>query len=186
MKNNYDSFAKFQSKCKKNTIEISINIQKDYQIPEFDMIKDIKYDENGFKELRNFNHKTIEIAQENGGMFVSDVLKLKDKDIISLVDSSIHPKDFFVIPALKVLQKALLKYLKNSGQIDRYNREISNLVCFCKHVTDLEINKCFKDGKTSFEEVQKHTQAGTGCGSCINKTKELIEQYRKTAIGKIN
>ena len=48
MKNNYDSFSKFQSKCKKNTIEISINIQKDYQIPEFDMIKDIKYDENGF------------------------------------------------------------------------------------------------------------------------------------------
>ena len=186
MKNNSDGFARFQSKCKKNTIEISVFIQKDNQIPEFDMIKEIKYEIHGLKDLRVFNNKTIEIVEENGGMFVSDVLKLKDKDIINLVDSSIHPKDFFVIPALKVLQKALLKYLKNSGQTERYNKESSNLVCFCRHVTDLEIKQCFKDGKNSFEEVQKYTQAGTGCGSCINKTKELIEQYRKTAIGEIN
>ncbi len=49
----------------------------------------------------------------------------------------------------------------------------------------MEIKDTVEGGKDSFEQVQIYTSAGTGCGSCISKTKELIEQYRKTAIGDI-
>ena len=182
---NFDGFGKTKSQNGENTIEISVNIRKDRQIPDFDMIENLICKTTGFDDLKQFNEKTIQIAQENGGIFVSDAFKLKDKDIISLVDPSISPKDYFAIPALKALKKSLIDYLKRSNQEMRLKKYTSNLVCFCRHVTDLDIKEQIDSGKDSFEQVQIYTSAGTGCGSCISKTKELIEQYRKTAIGEI-
>ncbi len=185
MTNNFSGFGKTKSKNGENLIEISVKIRKDSQIPDFDMIEEIACKTTGFEDLKKFNDKIIEIAQENGGIFVSDAFKLKDKDIIAMVDPSIHPKDYFAIPALKALKKALVDYLKRSGQEERLKKVTSSLVCFCRHVTDMEIKDTVEGGKDSFEQVQIYTSAGTGCGSCISKTKELIEQYRKTAIGDI-
>ena len=116
MTTNFDGFGKTKSKNVENLIEISVKIRKDKQIPDFDMIEEIACKTTGFEDLKKFNDKIIEIAQENGGIFVSDAFKLKDKDIIAMVDPSIHPKDYFAIPALKALKKALVDYLKRSGQ----------------------------------------------------------------------
>ena len=86
MTNNFSGFGKTKSKNGENLIEISVKIRKDSQIPDFDMIEKITCKSSGFKDLKKFNDKIIEIAQENGGIFVSDAFKLKDKYIIAMVD----------------------------------------------------------------------------------------------------
>ncbi|MGL5313802.1 MAG: (2Fe-2S)-binding protein [Peptostreptococcaceae bacterium] len=54
-----------------------------------------------------------------------------------------------------------------------------DVVCNCLGVTVEDIKEAIDDGATTLEEVQKATKAGTGCGSCRNNLKELIEDLQK-------
>ncbi len=51
-------------------------------------------------------------------------------------------------------------------------------VCFCGNVTVGDIKAAVEAGSTTLEAVQKATGAGTHCGRCKEKVKELIEQLR--------
>lgn len=180
-----DGHAKTKSPDGNQVIKIWLHIRRDREIPEFDSIENLKFWTNGFTELQDYHFKLIQMLTEFGGMFIEDALKLRDKDIISMVDHNFHPKDEFPIPLLKALKKAILNYFENTGQEQRKIRASTTLVCKCRHVTDLEIEDAVKRGYDTFEKVQMFTGAGTGCNSCVNKTMELVQQYRKTSLGEI-
>jgi bacterioferritin-associated ferredoxin len=180
-----DGVGKSKSPDGTSIIKVFIKVRKDSQIPEFDAISDFKIYCEGFEAMDKYHTKLAEMLTEMGGMFIEDVLKLKERDLFSALGEELHPKDEFTIPALKALQKAIVNYFKQSGQDARAKKATQELVCFCRHVSNHDIEAAVKNGHDSFEQVQSITGAGTGCGSCSNKTKELIDQYRKTAIGNL-
>lgn len=172
-----DGFGKTKSPDGLHLIKIWVNIRRDTQIPEFDTISDLKWTFEGEGEPGPRNLKVLEIATEHGGMFVEDALKLKERDILSLLGEApgfeVEP-----IPALRALKKALVDYLEKSGQHHRALKATQTLVCNCRHVTDQEIETAVKSGHNTFELVRMATGAGSGCNSCVNKVKELVEKYK--------
>ena len=51
------------------------------------------------------------------------------------------------------------------------------VVCNCLSVTNGMIKDAVNNGANTLEEVQDVTGAGTACGACIDKVKNLVEQF---------
>jgi NAD(P)H-nitrite reductase large subunit len=56
--------------------------------------------------------------------------------------------------------------------------DLDEKVCFCGSVTVGDIKAAVEDGNTTLEAVQEATGAGTHCGGCVDKVKDLIEQFK--------
>ncbi|MDF2675980.1 MAG: domain protein (2Fe-2S)-binding domain protein [Bacillota bacterium] len=52
----------------------------------------------------------------------------------------------------------------------------NQVVCGCYNVKVQDMINAIKNGSRSFEEIQKVTKAGTGCGGCIESNKALVGQ----------
>lgn len=50
------------------------------------------------------------------------------------------------------------------------------LVCHCRRITDAQINSVVHAGACEPAAVVRATHAGTGCGSCLQSLRALIEQ----------
>ncbi len=51
------------------------------------------------------------------------------------------------------------------------------IICHCMDVSRGEIIKAIKEkGLTTVEEVQDETDAGTGCGGCVEDIEEILEE----------
>ena len=172
-------FGKTKSPDSKEIIEVFIQIRRDSQIPEFDVLTNYEYKTEGFESFKKLHEKFSEILNEHGGMFVADVLKLKDRDIFSFAGEDIHPQNILSVPALRATKKAIIQYFETTGQTERLRKATEQIVCNCRHVSDIEIGEAVKKGHNTFERVQMATGAGTGCNSCVNLTKELVEKYKK-------
>ena len=51
------------------------------------------------------------------------------------------------------------------------------LVCLCNHVSAEEILKILRAGALNTSDVQKFTQAGTGCTRCVREIEDIVEKY---------
>ncbi|MGH3889374.1 MAG: (2Fe-2S)-binding protein [Pseudonocardiaceae bacterium] len=47
-------------------------------------------------------------------------------------------------------------------------------VCICRAVTEAEVRGCIADGACTVKDVVKRSEAGTGCGSCVEKIVSLL------------
>ncbi len=47
-------------------------------------------------------------------------------------------------------------------------------VCICRAVTEAEVRGCIADGACTVKDVVKRSEAGTGCGSCVEKIAALL------------
>jgi len=47
-------------------------------------------------------------------------------------------------------------------------------VCICRAVTEAEVRGCIADGACTVKDVVKRSEAGTGCGSCVEKIVALL------------
>lgn len=52
----------------------------------------------------------------------------------------------------------------------------NQVVCGCYNVKVHDMIQAIKKGARSFEEVQKVTKAGTGCGGCVESNKVLVDE----------
>ena len=50
------------------------------------------------------------------------------------------------------------------------------LVCHCRRVSDAQIATAVSAGASDARSVVRATHAGTGCGSCLQSLRALIEQ----------
>lgn len=50
------------------------------------------------------------------------------------------------------------------------------IVCGCRKVTKQDLDNAIKNGAKSFEEVQKITKVGTGCGKCVKNVEPLVAE----------
>lgn len=54
-----------------------------------------------------------------------------------------------------------------------------SVVCGCFEVTEEAIRNAVRQGAHSVEAVGEKTNAGTGCGGCILRIEEIIEEETK-------
>jgi bacterioferritin-associated ferredoxin len=47
-------------------------------------------------------------------------------------------------------------------------------VCICRAVTEAQVRNCIADGACTIEDVGDRCDAGTGCGSCIDRIATLL------------
>jgi nitrogen fixation NifU-like protein len=148
-----------------------------------DKITDFKWRTFGCASAIGSTSMLSEMVTENGGMMIEAALKLKPQDIMTrlggLPDNKIHCS----VLGDKALLSAVNDYFAKSGQKERIIRSEAKVICECLNVTDHEIEDAVLEGKHDFEAVQKVTKAGTGCGRCVPKVKELIEAYKSKYFG---
>jgi bacterioferritin-associated ferredoxin len=48
--------------------------------------------------------------------------------------------------------------------------------CICRAVTDDEVRDAVDRGATTVARVARQTRAGTGCGTCHERLRDLIEE----------
>jgi bacterioferritin-associated ferredoxin len=52
----------------------------------------------------------------------------------------------------------------------------NDIVCGCMNVSVQDIKDAIENGAKSFEEVQEATSVSTGCGSCTENVRELVDK----------
>ena len=52
---------------------------------------------------------------------------------------------------------------------------MSKTICHCFNVTEEDIIKAVKGGATTVAAVQEETNAGNGCGSCVEAITKVVE-----------
>ena len=124
-----------------------------------------------------------EMVTENGGMKLENALKIRPQDITErlagLPDRKIHCS----VLGDKALRAAINDYFRKSKQEHRIIKDKAKVVCECLNVTDHEIEDAVLEGRLTYEEVQKKTKCGTGCGTCKPRIEKLIDQYKLQYFG---
>lgn len=78
----------------------------------------------------------------------------------------------------KALRAAIDDYLEKNHMDNPYKKSVAKVVCECKGVTDSQIEELVKtDQAKTYEDLQRITGCGTGCGKCQNKIKDMLEEY---------
>ncbi len=49
-------------------------------------------------------------------------------------------------------------------------------VCICAAVTEAQVQACIDTGARTMERIGEQCQAGTGCGTCIDRLLMMIEE----------
>lgn len=148
------------------SMKLWISVRKDSQIPEFDVITDIRVFVEGVDEQREYSLKLFDLLSDGMGFFVDDAYKLSDVDI--------YPDAESPVVALVALKKAICNYLRNSGQEQRLSSYLEKIVCKCRNVTDTRIRELAYRFKGDLERIKKVSGAGLSCGSCVKKIEEIV------------
>lgn len=53
------------------------------------------------------------------------------------------------------------------------------IICVCFDVSEETIREAIRNGAHTVEAVGEATQAGTGCGGCLEKIQEIIDEELK-------
>lgn len=162
-----------------------INVRPDSQIPDFDSIIDAEIVFEGVDVQEAYTAKVKELTVDTFGTYLEDILKIKDIDIINMVDPEVKAWDSYPVFALRALKKAIFNYLDRSGQTERLAKYLTKVVCKCRNVTDTEILDVARKFDGDLEKVIKITGASTGCKSCTLKVQDLVKNYKTTGLGQI-
>ena len=122
-------------------------------------------------------------------MTLSEAYTITPEDIIKKLGGLPSNKIHCSVLGDKALREAINDYYKKSGRVDLipHDKE-SRVVCHCLNVTEHDIKMEVLEGVKDFDELQKRTKAGTGCGKCVSEIKqimtEMVEKYYKDTIYK--
>lgn len=146
-----------------------------------DMIKDIRWQTFGCASAIASTSVMSEMVK---GMKLDKALTITPQDILKGLGGLPNIKIHCSVLGDKALRSAVNDYFKRSKQFKRVLKEDAQIICECLNISDHDIEEAVLEGALTFEEVQKRTKVGTGCGKCIDRTKKLIEMYNEKYYGK--
>lgn len=123
------------------------------------------------------------MVTENGGMDLDRAMQITPQEICERLSGLPDRKIHCSVLGDKALRAAINDYFKKSGQEERIKKEEAKIVCRCVEITDHEIENAVLEGKQTWEDVQKKTKCGTGCGACRPRIENLIKQYKLQYFG---
>ena len=137
------------------------------------------------QQLPLFNKAGNSITFDNKNTNSYRSAKIIDGELLAacIVAPKINSNDFAWLDTL--LEKELNTDIQRSilSGIAADSLISGKQICACKQVGELTIKEAIQQqGCMSIEAIGEHTQAGTGCGSCIPEIKQLIQAYGKSAI----
>jgi NifU-like protein len=144
-----------------------------------DKIVDLKWKTFGCASAIGSTSMLSEMVLEKGGMNIEDALKITPDDILKRLGGLPQNKIHCSVLGDKALQAAIKDYHKKSKAVVSKKESQSRVICHCLGVTDRELDLAIGAGDRTFEEFQKRTKAGTGCGGCVGKIKKMIEEKLK-------
>jgi NifU-like protein involved in Fe-S cluster formation/bacterioferritin-associated ferredoxin len=124
-----------------------------------------------------------EMLLKNGGLIISEALKIKPKDIANYL-GGIPPRKFHCsVLADKAFREAVNNYYKKTNQTEKIFETPLVVVDKILKVTEEDIEHAVLEGALDFESVQKKTKVGVHDKKCIPLVKNLIKKYKKKYYG---
>lgn len=113
------------------------------------------------------------------GKTLEEALKIGPKEIAEELGGLPQAKIHCSVLGHKALRAAIEDYFRHTGQENRITWAGREIVCQCLNVSREEIEEAVASGVTDFSVLQDKTKVGTGCGSCVERVKALLEEYRQ-------
>ncbi|MCK5471894.1 iron-sulfur cluster assembly scaffold protein [Candidatus Gracilibacteria bacterium] len=145
-----------------------------------DQIVDLKWKTFGCASAIGSTSMLSEMILENGGMKIEDALKITPADILKRLGGLPKNKIHCSVLGDKVLQAAIDDYFRKSKQVGRIVGGIKpKIICECLGVSERELDLALAAGDQTFEDFQRRTKAGSGCGKCVEKIQKMIAKKLK-------
>ena len=143
-----------------------------------DKIVDLKWQTFGCASAIGSTSMLSDIVVRDGGMSLEDAYKITPEMIIAELGGLPSNKIHCSVLGDKALREAINDYYRKSGHPEKipHNKE-SRIVCHCLNVTEEDIKMEVLEGVKDFDELQKRTKVGTGCGQCVDEVKSLLAQF---------
>ncbi len=146
--------------------------------PKNKKIVDLKWKTFGCASAIGSTSMLSEMVLEKGGMKIEDALKITPADIIQRLSGLPKNKVHCSVLGDKALRAAINNYQekaekkKPSKSTDAKNK----IICECLDVSERELDLAIGAGDRTFEEFQRRTKAGTGCGKCVKKIEKMLKE----------
>ena len=110
------------------------------------------------------------------GMKLEDAYRLKPQDIVSRLGGLPSHKIHCSVLGDKALRAAIDDYTTKNGLPSLSGSEEVEYICTCLNVSDKDIEEAYKAGARTWNDLQERTKIGTACGSCKQRTLELLHE----------
>ncbi len=148
-----------------------------------DRVKDMKWKTFGCGSAIAATSMFSVMVTEDGGMKVTDALKIRPQDIMLRLGGLPNRKIHCSVLADKAFRKAVNEYFRKTAQHERIVVEGARVVDKRLNVTDKDIEEAVLEGATTLEEVQKKLKVGVGDPEAIPAIEELIRFYKEKYYG---
>ena len=121
------------------------------------------------------------------GKSLEEAAKITNKDIVDYLGGLPQAKMHCSVMGQEALEAAILDY--RGEKFDHKVEDEGEIICKCFSVTDRKIRRvALENNLHTVEEITDYTKAGGGCGSCLYRIEEIIdelweEQARKNNAG---
>lgn len=184
---NPDGIGHYGSIACGDAIVFSFKVEKDLQNPLKDRITEARYETFGCTSAIASSEALCYIIQETHPT-PEEALSIKAEEIAKFLDGMPTQKMHCSVMGAEVLREAVRDWAKKR-QIDvthilppEKHHDHSKLLCACFNRTEDDIKNAIEDLMiTDLNDLMVRTQAGTGCGSCINKSgglNDLLNEYK--------
>lgn len=123
------------------------------------------------------------------GKTLDEALAVSNQDIADFLGGLPEEKMHCSVMGQEALEVAIAKYRGHEAPVHSHDHDHGpaypdqegTVVCKCFGITDIFLKKVIETNRlTTPEQVTHFTKAGGGCGGCIPKIKELIEEVMGT------
>ncbi len=109
------------------------------------------------------------------GKTVEEASKITNQDIVAYLGGLPEEKMHCSVMGNEALIKAIKKW--KGEKVEEELEEEKQIVCQCFGVTDALIRKVIRENNLkTVEQVTNYTKAGGGCGSCIPKIEDILNE----------
>ncbi|MBA7483339.1 MAG: Fe-S cluster assembly protein NifU [Spirochaeta sp.] len=109
------------------------------------------------------------------GKSLEEAAKITNKDIVDYLGGLPQAKMHCSVMGQEALEAAILDY--RGEKLDHKVEDEGEIICKCFGVTDQKIRRvALENNLHTVEEITDYTKAGGGCGSCLYRIEEIIDQ----------
>ena len=146
---------------------------------EDNVIKDAKFQTFGCGSAIASSSALTEMIK---GKTVEEAEKITNRDIVEYLGGLPEQKMHCSVLGREALDKALANW--RGIELKDAEEHEGEIVCQCFGVTDTLIRKVIRENNLkTVEDVTNYTKAGGGCGSCIPKIEDILQEELKTEGG---
>jgi nitrogen fixation NifU-like protein len=110
------------------------------------------------------------------GMNIADAYNIKPEDLAAKLGGLPESKIHCSVLGDKALRAAIDDFLQKTGRAGLF-REEEVIICNCLGITGKDLEKAWKNGGRSWEDMQAATKIGTVCGSCKARVLDLLHEF---------